>query len=93
MRTFTLNLENFTSKKIGQAVPAMLPEPVGKTGCAFATPIRIFSWFFFLCHTSPIGGVQIAGSIVLGQYKGHERIGEARTTIHRASSIVIEFAY
>jgi hypothetical protein len=48
---------------------------------------------FFICNTLPIGGVQIAGSIVLGQYKGHKRIGEARTTIRRALPIVMELAY
>jgi hypothetical protein len=58
----------------------------------FAAPIRSFHGFFFRCP-SLTGGVRIAAPIVLAQYKGNERIGEARTSIRRASPIVTEIAY
>jgi hypothetical protein len=51
-----------------------------------------FSDFFIRCAL-PIGGVRIAGPIVLAQQKGNERIGETWTNIRSASPIVIEIAY
>jgi hypothetical protein len=36
------------------------------------------------------GSTTLAEPVVLAQYKGNERIGEARTTIRSASPIVIE---
>jgi hypothetical protein len=59
----------------------------------FVAPIPSFRKIFVICCASPIGGVRIAGPIVLAQHKGNERIGEAQTTIHSASPIVIEIAY
>jgi hypothetical protein len=49
--------------------------------------------FFFICCASPIGGVLIAGLIILAQHKGNERISKAKTTIHSASRVVIEIDY
>jgi hypothetical protein len=55
-------------------------------------PMNLFGRFFFLRCASPISRVNIAAPIVLAQYKGHKRIGEARKRIHRASPIVTELA-
>jgi hypothetical protein len=63
-----------------------------EAGRKIDAPIRIFSQTFSPA-LSPIGGVRIAGKIVLAQYKGRERIGEARTPIFRALPIVIELTY
>jgi hypothetical protein len=56
----------------------------------FAAPISFFRGFLFICRTSPISGERIAVQLVLAQRKGHERIGEARTSMRRASPIVKE---
>ncbi len=52
-----------------------------------------FSLVFFIRCASPIGGVQIAGPIVLAQHKGNRRIGEAQTPIRCALPIVTEITY
>jgi hypothetical protein len=51
-----------------------------------------FSQIFYVCCVLPTGEVRITGQIVLAQHKENERIGKARITICRASSIVIEIA-
>jgi hypothetical protein len=38
----------------------------------------------------PIGGVRIAGPIVLAQQKGNERIGEAWTKIFAALGLLVQ---
>jgi hypothetical protein len=53
---------------------------------------QVFADFFIPC-ASPTAPVRIAGPIALAQHKGNERIGEARTSLCRASPIVIELAY
>jgi hypothetical protein len=53
-------------------------------------PIIRFSWIFHIRCASFISGVRIVAPIVLAQHKEHERIGEARTSMQRASPIVIE---
>jgi hypothetical protein len=47
----------------------------------------------FIRRALLISGVLIAVQIVLAQRKGHEKIGEARTSMRSASPIVIELAY
>jgi hypothetical protein len=55
--------------------------------------MRRFRRFFFIRCTSPIGGDQITGPIVLALHNENERIGEAQTTIPSISPIVLEIAY
>jgi hypothetical protein len=54
-------------------------------------PIQNFCGFFLFAL--PIGGVRIAGPIVLAQHKGKERIGKAQATIRCASPVVTEINY
>jgi hypothetical protein len=55
--------------------------------------LEVFAVFFFIPCASFISRVWIAGPIVLVQHKGNERIGEAPTSIRRASPIVIEISF
>jgi hypothetical protein len=78
----------------------LLPALKGEAGCLrranrqsavnLQRQLEVFADFFFICCSSPIGGKQIVGLIVLAQRKGNERIGKARTTIRSTSPIVIE---
>ncbi len=65
--------------------------PIGETQ-RIRSSNQKFSRIFFCC-ASPSGGVRIAAPIVLAQYKGNERIGEAWTHFRRASPIVIEITF
>jgi hypothetical protein len=68
---------------------ATLVAPSGKTGRIRSTDKK-FRGFFFPVRTFPTSGVEIAATIVLAQYKGHERIGEVWKNIDRASPVVTE---
>ncbi len=46
----------------------MLATPIGEVGQIHSGNMK-FSWIFFVCCASPIGGVRIAGQIVLAQHK------------------------
>jgi hypothetical protein len=60
----------------------------------FIAPIISLTYIFlFTALRLRIGGIQIAGPIVLAQHKGNKRIGEAQTTFRSASHIVIEITY
>jgi hypothetical protein len=59
----------------------------------FVAPITSFSGFSAIRCASPLGGVRIAGLIVLAQHMGNKRIGVALTTIRSALPIVIEIGY
>ncbi len=50
--------------------------PIGKAG-RIRSANKKFSQMFLVRCALPIGGVRIAGPIVLVQHKGNERIGEA----------------
>jgi hypothetical protein len=68
------------------------PVFIGEAG-RFRSASNKVSRIFHICRASPISGVRIAAPIVLAQHKKHERIGEARTSMRRASPIVIKLAY
>ncbi len=58
----------------------------------FVAPIKSFRGFFYVRRASPVSGVRIVAPIVLALHKENERIGEAWTSIRRASPIVREIA-
>jgi hypothetical protein len=64
---------------------------IGKAG-QIRSASKKFLRIFFLHCASPIGGVRIAGSIVLAQHRENKRIGKSQKTIHSALRIVIEIA-
>jgi hypothetical protein len=53
---------------------------------------EVFADFFIRCAL-PISGERIAAPIVLAQHKEHKRIGKVRTSMRRASPIVIKLPY
>jgi hypothetical protein len=69
----------------------MLAAPIGEAGRIRSANTNFLQIFYVRC-ASPIGGIRIAGPIVLVQHKENERIGKARETIPSASPIVIEIA-
>ncbi len=76
---------------VGEARGA-LSAPKGEAR-RFRSAKKFFRGFLFICHASPISSERIAIQIVLAQHKGHERIGEVRTSMCRALSIVKELAF
>ncbi len=71
-----------------------IPALKGEAGRGkFTAPKIRFSWIFHIRRATPISGVRIVAPIVLAQHEEHERIGEARTPVRRASPIVIELTY
>jgi hypothetical protein len=68
-----------------------LPRLQAKRG-KFSVPIRSFRGFFSLRCASTIGGVRIAGPIVLAQQRKNKRMGKARKTIHSSLPIVTEIS-
>ncbi len=79
---------------------ALRPALIGKAGYTLhadrrswvhnAVPIRKIHRFFIIRCASPISGVWIAEPIISVQHKGAGRIGEARTPICRALSVILE---
>ncbi len=72
-----------------QAKQGMLAAPIGEA-VRICSANKKFLQIFFFCWASPIGGVWIAGPLLLAQHKGNERIDEAQTPICHASPINIE---
>jgi hypothetical protein len=54
---------------------------------------KLLSGFLIICCASPFSGARIAAPIVLVQHKEHQRIGQAQTSMRRASPIVIKLTY
>jgi hypothetical protein len=69
-----------------------LAAPIGEAGQIRSANMKFSRIFLYVHCTLPIGGIRIAGPIVLAQHKENERIGKARLTIRSASPIVIEIA-
>jgi hypothetical protein len=74
------------------AKQVVLSAPIGEAR-HIRSAKKLFSRNFVYLPRLPISGARIAVQIVLAQHKGHERIGEARTSKCCALPIVTELAY
>ncbi len=69
-----------------------LAAPIAEVGRIHSANMKFSRIFFYVRCASPIGGVRIAGQIVLEQHKENKRISEVQKTICNASPIVTEIA-